>query len=56
MVVAIVTTHRLIPMASLTSSTASRRWNCSLATTFQFSLPQPRAVLLVLPLAPGAPA
>jgi len=26
-------------MASLTLSTASRRWSCSLATTFQFSNP-----------------
>ena len=26
-------------MASLTSSTASGRWNCSLASTFQFSNP-----------------
>ena len=43
-------------MASLTLSTASRRWSCSLATTFQFSLPQPRAVPLAWPLALGAPA
>ena len=37
--VAIVTSHQLIRMASLTSSTASGRWNCSLASTFQFSNP-----------------